>query len=369
MWRRRVRQAVSAVCPIWAKVRLLEVVDRTVGRGRYASVFHPFSPLEYNRQVTTELEARRFLPTKALVQVSQKCNLKCRMCATGEWRENKGLMEPSLFNHVISELKNSGVGVVTIGGAQGEPFLHPCLLDLLETAVEAGLKINLTTNGTALSDAMIDQIAEIGVSNIQFSFGGWDKDSYESIYRGADFDVTARNLQRLTKRFHKSSLAPTLKVNSVVMSDIGEHVGKTQGFLRSLGLRPSEMRFVLPMNLAGVHHVGTFHEKRGIYSHREIDSAPLVVCAILSEWVGIYYDGRVTACGCVDHSGALEIGDISRDSLLTMRNSSKFQGMIRKFLSEDIGDMPLCSQCDRPYGRQGRLNVTLTLFGPDFHVE
>lgn len=369
MLRYRVRRAVAAALPAGAKERLLGLLYRAMGRERFQTLFHPWSAEEHDRGVLAALEARSFLPAAAFVQLSERCNFRCRMCSNSSWRSHGGLMEPGLFTHVVAQLKSHGVGSATIASAQGEPFLHPRVLDFLEEGVAAGLKVSVSTNGSLLTEAVVDRLVRAGLERVQFSFSGWDRESYESVYRGGSFAVAVRNLRNLKARLRECGSRTTLEVNGVVMHDAARQVRETVRLLRSIGIARSEMRFVLPTNWAGQKQVGVRAAGSGVSSHRPLDRLPLVVCTMLTDFVGIYCDGRVTACGCYDHGGALEIGDLTRSSLREVRNGARFRELVDKFAKKEIGGIPLCARCDRPYGRQGRMNVDLRWFGPEYYPD
>ena len=93
------------------------------------------------------------------------------------------------------------------------------------------------------------------------------------------------------------------------------------------------------------------YHQTGISSFKNCTlSQELVLCSVLVESPGVYFDGQVTACGCLDGKRELIIGDIKNDSLLGIRNGTKFLNIVKDFLGGDINNISLCSKCDVPYG-------------------
>ncbi len=46
----------------------------------------------------------------------------------------------------------------------------------------------------------------------------------------------------------------------------------------------------------------------------------------------------------------MEIGDITRQSLMDIRNGHRFTSMLQAFMERNLDDMPLCRSCDIPFG-------------------
>jgi hypothetical protein len=88
-----------------------------------------------------------------------------------------------------------------------------------------------------------------------------------------------------------------------------------------------------PMYGTGVHLP---RERKALDSGRRADNP------------GIYVDGRVTACGCLDNSSTLVIGDIRTETLRQMRYGARYQALLDAFMSGDVGGLALCADCDVP---------------------
>jgi MoaA/NifB/PqqE/SkfB family radical SAM enzyme len=84
----------------------------------------------------------------------------------------------------------------------GEPLLQPRLADWISDAKIAGCQTGFLTNGLLLDRDMADRVLAAGLNWICFSMDGADKEIYESIRIGANFDKLCehiRNFVRLTE--------------------------------------------------------------------------------------------------------------------------------------------------------------------------
>ena len=120
-------------------------------------------------------------------------------------------------------------------------------------------------------------------------------------------------------------------------------------FLKEIGFRDDQMEIKLPNNFGGLYADSPSEPTRGLHTYKNLDGVPLDICTVLLDNPGVYVDGRVTACGCLDNSSALIIGDIRKETLREMRYGERFEAMLQAFIAGDVSRIPLCRTCDVPY--------------------
>ncbi|QTD53490.1 radical SAM protein [Sulfidibacter corallicola] len=310
----------------------------------------------FNAEQLRELEARHFLPREVHLQVSKRCNLQCVMCSWQTWHSNVGNMDLALFERIIEECKEAGVRKIVFGNAQGEPFLHPKILEMLARAVAEGFWVMVSTNGTPLTPARIERLAHLGLNNIQFSFAGYNKDTYEKVYVGGKWEHVTRNLQLLAEKLAEADRKTTLVINGCYARELLDRVSptafiaKTRAYLNSIGIfePPHQIIVQLPHNFGGTIETGAYQQDR-LLSYYDISTRKPGLCRVLKNGPGIYHDGRVTACGCLDPNGDLLIGDIKSTNIASIRTGEAFQNILNTFMDGDLKNLPLCNECDIPY--------------------
>ncbi|CAA7613664.1 tetratricopeptide repeat protein [Magnetospirillum sp. SS-4] len=291
------------------------------------------------------VERRGLLPQEVFVQLSKRCNLRCTMCGHAGWQSNSGVMEPALFERVVDQCVAHGIGHMNILAGQGEPFLHPQIFELLESAVGRGLRVSVVTNGTPFTTERIARLAGLGLAHVQFSFAGWDKESYESVYVGAQFERTVFNLMKMNAALQGTGTA--FSVKAVTVDTSPETVARCRAFLREIGI--DRVTTVSPNNFGGTVDVGRHWPEFDIWSHRDLGKHRRTMCRLTLSSLGIFHDGRVTACGCYDTNAELEIGDITRQTIAEIRNGERFGAILDAFRKGDVADIPMCRSCDVPF--------------------
>lgn len=297
-------------------------------------------------QVIAPAERRGLVPYELYVQLSRRCNLRCTMCGWEIWKDNSGFMEDDVFERVLAEGKACGIKTMHILAGQGEPFLHPRVFEMLERAVAGGFQVGIVTNGTPFTPEKIARLAGLGLAYLQFSFAGWDAESYESVYVGSKFDRTLANLKAIHAALKDT---PTrFAVKAVALGEWEENLRRTKAFLATHGI--DDVWTVPANNFGGSVQCGTFHEKHGIWSLKDIDRHRLMPCRLLLKAVGVFCDGTVTACGCYDSNAQLRIGNIMEQGLGDIRRGEAFGRILAAFRAGDVRHVPMCGKCDDPFG-------------------
>jgi len=115
------------------------------------------------------------MPFSISVEASGKCNLNCEYCYHKDWDKNikreKGLMSLTLFRKFIEEVSKTVYPVNINFDLGGEPFLNPNLMDMVDLACSCNKLTNITTNGTLLTDELIDRILQSRLHKISISVG------------------------------------------------------------------------------------------------------------------------------------------------------------------------------------------------------
>ena len=296
--------------------------------------------------VIAPAERRKLVPYEIYVQLSRRCNLHCTMCGWEIWKDNSGFMDWPVFERVIAEAKTCGIKPMHILAGQGEPFLHPQIFEMLERAVAEGFDVGIVTNGTPFNAERIERLAGLGLAYLQFSFAGWDAESYESVYVGAKFDRTLANLKAVHKALKGTKTR--FAVKAVALGDWQENLRKTKAFLASHGIE--DVWTVPANNFGGSVQSGSFVERHQVWSLKEIDHHRLMPCRMFLKAVGVFCDGTVTACGCYDSNAQLRLGNIMDQGLAEIRNGSAYTDILESFRAGDVRHVPMCGKCDDPFG-------------------
>ncbi|HEY8036544.1 MAG TPA: heme d1 biosynthesis radical SAM protein NirJ [Methylobacter sp.] len=139
----------------------------------------------------------------------RRCNLTCKHCYTTSTDINfpNELSTPEIYS-VMDDLKAFKVPVLILSG--GEPLLHPDIFDISRRAKDMGFYVALSTNGTKISAANIDEIADINYQYIGVSLDGI-KDTHDQFRRvKGSFDQALYGIQLCLEKDIKVGLRFTL---------------------------------------------------------------------------------------------------------------------------------------------------------------
>lgn len=283
------------------------------------------------------------VPFSVMVEPTNACNFSCVMCPHKLMKRPKGFIELDLFKLILKKCEEEGVSHLLLYTV-GEPLLHPKFLEMLRlSALCTGIKkIEFFTNGSLLNEEYIREIVKINKCTAHISFSGWNKETYESRYKGGVFEEIIEKIRIFNQVIRESNMSgSSFKVNCLEDQRYGRE--STRNFLRhNLGLKNSQIDINIP-----VDWVGSVSDKQNC-QNRKADTKSKKTrywCKIASSTIGILHDGRVTACGCLDMDCDMFIGDIKRQSIKEMRKGAQFKSILDRFNLGRLEGM-ICEDCN-----------------------
>lgn len=271
------------------------------------------------------------------------CNAACIFCSYPTMKRPKGVMELALFEKIAADYAAFGGGALSFTPVVGDALLDPHLLRRLELleALPAIDQITLTTNGIALerySDSQVRYLLE-RLFCIQVSIGGLDRESYGAQYGVDRFRETHEAMERLIRLSRE--LERPARLTFAFRTDDWRF---TRRFRKELSGYRRRGVFVSHIwsydNYAGVVTKDVHPE----LSIRETPAQKRLACAYPSVHMAVCWDGRVTACGCVDFEcDKLRIGDARDSSLAEIWRGPRHTGILDSFPRGALA--PVCRDC------------------------
>lgn len=280
----------------------------------------------------------RPLPIRLWVESSSRCNLRCVMCPNKELAaSDKGLMDFDLFRKIVDEARGFVNDIYL--HHRGEPLLNPALSDMIAYAREAGIKTRFHTNGTLLDPDKAERLLEAQPNLVSFSVDGFEKQAYERIRVGANFEQTVDHIVNLAERRSARGLKrPYLVVEKIRFRnpdppEDAEAVARVRD------------RFLQ----AGVDEVIEKEEYEWTTEAAPEQAGPRTCSACTFCWYAmvICADGTVTPCP-QDFGARMVMGNAREQSLREIWNGPAYRGQRRAFAA-DVDSLSLCRKCDRLY--------------------
>lgn len=279
-------------------------------------------------------------PTRIWLEPTNACNLRCIMCPNGTDYNalKRGMMEWELFQELISQIKEFAYDVNLFH--RGESLLHPRFVEMVKVTAESGLRARLHTNATILDEDYSREIIEAGLDFISFSFDGYDKETYEKVRVGANFEEVLGNIIKfleIKKELGKGKPYTVIEVMEVLKGSEKELARKREEFKAKFKNLPLE-KFI----------VRRIHNWAGLYNINRRGRLNYVPCTFPFYSMTIFYDGKVPACP-QDFFGEIIIGDATKSSLLEIWNSENMKALRKSFAKEENVKHPRCQKCDMIY--------------------
>lgn len=147
---------------------------------------------------------------KVYVEATGRCNLQCAMCPRQVWAAGSGEMTADCYDRLLSGLPAAPPGRFTLAfGGFGEPTVHPRFLEMVAQARQAQCRVELITNGTAMTAKFAQDLAALGVAQVTVSVDGGSDEAYSSmreIDRNAALDAVARLREHARRGSHRMSI-------------------------------------------------------------------------------------------------------------------------------------------------------------------
>lgn len=262
-----------------------------------------------------EISYRFPTPREAGIELTYRCNLRCRMCGAIKKAQEPGDEELTVmeYGELFAQMKKMGIGLVTFTG--GEPFVRKDLFDIVREAKTRGLRCNIFSNGTLVKGDVLERVFESGIDKLIFSVDGvnWVHDLIRGI--PGSFEKVIGALSALASmRRARGAERPEIDAHMTLTGANVESLSALADLCRSLGIPLSYQPY-------SESSEGSLRETGGILE-------------------------GVTANRYLPHDGALRFNDDQLDRLgweLKSLPTDFYSKLLSSFNREDLrrGIMPL----------------------------
>ncbi len=149
------------------------------------------------------------VPAVLTVEPTALCNLRCPQCLVGLGRiiRRRKILDIELYKDMLDQIGDRLWYLLLFN--QGEPFLHPQLIDLIRYAKRFGIYVTTSTNGHFLTDEKeLSALVESGLDAIIVSMDGNDANTYSAYRQAGDFQRVVEGIARLVRvrsQLHQST--------------------------------------------------------------------------------------------------------------------------------------------------------------------
>lgn len=128
-------------------------------------------------------------------ELTYACNLQCVHCLSSSGRRDPRELRTEECEAVIDELQRMQVFYINIGG--GEPTIRKDFWHLVRYAVNHGVGVKFSTNGSGIDAEVAEQLAESDYVDVQISIDGADADTNDHVRGEGSFATAVQAMEHL----------------------------------------------------------------------------------------------------------------------------------------------------------------------------
>jgi radical SAM protein with 4Fe4S-binding SPASM domain len=289
------------------------------------------------------------MPISMSIEPTTACNLGCPECPSGlkAFTRPTGNLKPVDFQRWISELAPTLTYINFY--FQGEPYIHPQLLDMVSFASQKKIYTATSTNAHFISDQIAKKTVESGLDRLIISVDGTTQEVYEQYRIHGKLSQVIEGTKRLVEWKEKlNSSTPHLIFQFLVVKPNEHQMDDARKLAAELGV--NEIRF----KTAQVYEYEKGHpllpEDESYSRYKKQADGTYVLKNKMDNhcwrmWTGsvITWDGRVVPC-CFDKDASHAMGSLSEHSFQTIWNSTAYQNF-RRSLFRSRKEIDICSNC------------------------
>lgn len=168
------------------------------------------------------------IPLAATFELTARCNFNCKMCYIHN-ENNERIREDELTTEqwikIADDAQKAGTLMVLITG--GEPLLRDDFKEIYIHCKNLGFEININTNGSLITDELIDTFKEYPPAKISITLYGSNEEKYsEVIRRKGYYDKVVSNIIKLKEA------GLSVKINITISEQKEEEIAELYKFIK-----------------------------------------------------------------------------------------------------------------------------------------
>lgn len=287
-------------------------------------------------------------PFSVSIEPINLCNLHCPECPTGNGSmyRTKKLIDWKLYQQVVDELAPTLSAVILY--FQGEPLLHPQILEMIKYAHQKKIYTMTSTNGQLITNKMARDLVDSGLNRIVVSMDGVTQEVYEQYRRGGSLQnvveaISAMSSWKLT--LHKRT--PHVEAQFIVMRHNEDQIAVFLDMAKAVGADSARLK-TAQIDWPNIETLVPTQSKFARYrknKNGEWDLKHRLKNRCWRQWSStvIASNGDVLPC-CFDKNGDHAFGNLNQASFHEIWHGEKATAFRRAIL-HDRKQFEMCRNC------------------------
>jgi radical SAM protein with 4Fe4S-binding SPASM domain len=303
----------------------------------------------YHRARFTGVPVIQGLPISISFEPTTSCNLRCPECPSGlrSFTRATGMLGQPLFQNVIDQLAPT-LSYLTFY-FQGEPYLHPQFLDMVQYAASRNIYTATSTNAHYLKDENARLTVESGLDRLIISIDGTTQDTYQSYRVGGSLEKViegARNIIAWKKKL--KSITPHVMFQFLVVKPNEHQIPEVYTLAKQIGVDQVVLKTAQIYDYANGSDL--IPEQDQYSRYRKMNDGSYTIknsldnhCWKMWHSCVITWDGKIVPC-CFDKDAHHVLGDLTKNSFEEVWNGEAYN-TFRASLLRSRSEIEICKNC------------------------
>lgn len=289
------------------------------------------------------------VPISVTFEPTTSCNLRCPECPSGkrEFTRPTGMLQNDFFRSTVDELYKDISYLIFY--FQGEPFLNPKFLEMVNYASTKKIYTATSTNAHYLNDEVAKKTVESGLSRLIISIDGTTQETYEQYRIGGDINKVIEGAENVVKwKKQLGSKTPHIIFQFLVVKPNEHQINDVEVLAKKVGVDEVRFKTAQMYDYVNGNKLIPTIEKYSRYKQQDdgtysIKNEMLNHCWRLWHSTVITWDGLVVPC-CFDKDAQHQLGDLKTESFKEMWQGEKYKNF-RSAVLRSRSEIDICKNC------------------------
>jgi radical SAM protein with 4Fe4S-binding SPASM domain len=295
-------------------------------------------------------------PISISVEPTTHCNLRCPECPSGlrSFSRPTGMLKKKFFKELIDEL-HTKVMYLTFY-FQGEPYLHPDFLEMVQYASQKKLYTATSTNAHYLTDENAKATIQSGLDKLIISMDGATQASYSAYRIGGDLEKVMQGIKNIVRwKAQLKSRTPHIVLQGVVFKQNEQELNELKKIGKEMGVNEVAIKTAQLYDYKNGNERMPLNEtlsryKKNTLGNYEVKQNPhLESCWRMWSSCVITWDGKIVPC-CFDKDAKHLLGSLEEKSFKTIwfslkEDETEAYRKFRTLLLKSRKEIDICSNC------------------------
>lgn len=289
-------------------------------------------------------------PVSISFEPTTSCNLRCPECPSGlrAFTRPTGMLKKDFFRETIDQLSAELLYLVFY--FQGEPFLNPQFLEMVQYAASKKIYTATSTNAHYLTDQLAKRTVESGLDRLIISIDGTTQETYQQYRVGGKLDKVLEGAANIVKwKKQLRSKTPFIIFQFLVVRHNEHQIEDVKRLAKEIGVDQVRLKTAQVYDYENdPNKLIPVNEK---YSRYKKDSNGAVRfkgsnanhCWRLWHDPVITWDGAVVPC-CFDKDAQHKLGNLREQSFKELWQNKEYRNF-RSQVLQSRKNIDICANC------------------------